>query len=121
MFKIIGLNKNLAQFLILFKLNFSKPQMQHVIHFMESVIACEGTKTIAKLNRYILNHKDQSAFTDFFSYSPWETMRFRYQVAGGIFKILFPPNQQLSFLKRLYLFYSMIQTLPNRLKANILK
>lgn len=72
MFKIVSPTSTLVKFLLLFKLNFSKPQQQHLTNFIEALLACEGHKTIAKLNRLLLDATDQSAFTDFFTYSPWD-------------------------------------------------
>lgn len=65
MFKIIAPVKFLANFLLMLQLRLSKPQRHHLENFMEAILACDGTKTIAKLNRLILDAGDQSAFTDF--------------------------------------------------------
>lgn len=77
MFKIVAPTQALLKFLLLLKLNFSKPQQQHLTNFIEALLACEGAKTIAKLNRLILDATDQSAFTDFFTYSPWDNGELR--------------------------------------------
>jgi len=58
------------KFLLMFKLNLSQPQMRHLINFMDALFACDGTATIARLNNLIYYSTDQSAFTDFFTYSP---------------------------------------------------
>lgn len=78
MFKIVSPTSALVKFLLLFKLNFSKPQQQHLTNFIEALLACEGNKTIAKLNRLLLDATDQSAFTDFFTYSPWDNEALRH-------------------------------------------
>jgi hypothetical protein len=77
MFKIVAPSTALVKFLLLFKLNFSKPQQQHLTNFMEALLACEGNKTLAKLNRLVVDATDQSAFTDFFTYSPWDNGELR--------------------------------------------
>lgn len=55
MFKIVTPTKFLMTFLVALKLNLSEPQCRHLINFMETLLACDGTKTIAKLNRLILD------------------------------------------------------------------
>lgn len=72
MFKIVAPTQALIKFLLLLQLRFSEPQQRHLTNFIEALLACDGTKTIAKLNRLILDANDQSAFTDFFTYSPWD-------------------------------------------------
>jgi len=77
MFKIIAPAKFLVKFLLVLQLRLSKPQQHHLENFIEAILACDGTKTIAKLNRLILDATDQSAFTDFFTYSPWDNQELR--------------------------------------------
>ncbi len=77
MFKIVAPTKALVQFLLMLKLRLSGPQQRHLTNFIEGVLACDGTKTIAKLNRLIAEPTDQSAFTDFFTYSPWDHRELR--------------------------------------------
>jgi hypothetical protein len=98
MFKIIQTTKSLQIFLLLFKLNLSRPQKKHVENFIETLIAYDGNKTIAALNKLIYKPKDQSSFTDFFTYSPWNIDQFRNQIIHGICDITFY-NQQLSLFE----------------------
>jgi len=77
MFKIVEPTKSILAFLLFLKLRFTVPQQRHLTNFMEALLACDGSKTIAKLNRLILNPTDQSAFTDFFTYSPWDNDKLR--------------------------------------------
>ena len=72
MFKIVAPTQALIKFLLLLQLRFSEPQQRHLANFIEALLACDGTKTIAKLNRLIVDATDQSAFTDFFTYSTWD-------------------------------------------------
>ncbi len=78
MFKIIAPVKLLVKFLLMLQLRLSKPQQHHLENFLEAMLACDGTKTISKLNRLILDAGDQSAFTDFFTYSPWDNQELRH-------------------------------------------
>ena len=77
MFKIVAPTQALVKFLLFLQLRFSEPQQRHLTNFIEALLACDGTKTIAKLNRLILDATDQSALTDFFTYSPWDNGELR--------------------------------------------
>lgn len=93
MFKIVQPTKALVKFLLIFKLQLTEPQRQHMTNFIETLLACEGTKTIAKLNRLLLNPTDQSAFTDFFTYSPWDNDQFRQEMRRGLVAWVLGDNQ----------------------------
>lgn len=93
MFKIVKPTKLLVEFLLMFKLEFSKPQFHHLTNFIEALLACEGTKTIARLNRLILDATDQSAFTDFFTYSSWDDAAFRRSVRRALVEWVLAENQ----------------------------
>jgi hypothetical protein len=95
MFKIVNYTPALKTFLLIFHLNLSRPQKRHVKNFMEAVIACEGHKTIARLNQLQFNPTDPSAFSDFFTYSPWDTDAIRYQIFQGAMKLLVGAQSQL--------------------------
>jgi hypothetical protein len=71
-FKITSPTSALIRFLLALQLRLSEPQRAHLTNFIDALLACDGTKTIAKLNRLLLDATDQSAFTDFFTYSPWD-------------------------------------------------
>jgi len=96
MFKIIAPTKFLVKFMLLLKLRFSEPQQRHFTNFIEALLACEGTKTIAKLNRLILDTTDQSAFTDFFTYSPWDNHALRRTVLSTLVKWVLQENSDTS-------------------------
>lgn len=96
MFKIVNHTKSLQTFLLLFKLNFSRPQMRHIEDFVEALIACQGRKTIARLNNLIFDSVDQSAFTDFFTYSPWDDELLRRNMLKTIIELTAPKSSQLS-------------------------
>lgn len=104
MFKIVKTTKWISSFLLLFKLNFSKPQMRHIENFMEALIACEGRKTIARLNHLLFDKLDPSAFTDFFSYSPWDDHQLRIQMLKTMTEMLVPKQAQLSLFENEPLF-----------------
>jgi len=96
MFKIVSYTKSVHTFLLLFKLNFSQPQKRHITNFIESLIACQGRKTIARLNNLLFNNVDQSAFTDFFTYSPWKDEELRFNLLKTGVMLTAPKSSQLS-------------------------
>jgi len=93
MFKIVAPTQALVKFLLVLKLRLSEPQERHLTNFIEALLACEGTKTIAKLNRLILDATDQSAFTDFFTYSPWDDDELRQLWVSAMVKWVLDDNQ----------------------------
>ncbi len=96
MFKIINHTKSVKTFLLLLKLNFSQPQKRHIANFVETLIACQGRKTIAKLNNLLFENIDQSAFTDFFTYSPWNDEDLRLNLLRAGIAMTTPKGSQLS-------------------------
>ncbi len=54
------------------------------MNFVEALLACKGTKTIAKLNHLILDPTDQSAFTDFFTYGPSDNHELRHAMLRAL-------------------------------------
>ena len=103
MFKVVAPTEMLINFLTMFKLNFSEPQKRHLINFIEALLACEGTKTIARLNQLILDTTDQSAFTDFFTYSPWSSIFFRQQMYAALVNWVLQENKDAIFPKPVYI------------------
>jgi hypothetical protein len=103
MFKIVAPTQTLMKFINGLQLNLSEPQMRHVSQFMDALLACEGTKTIAKLNRLILDATDQSAFTDFFTYSPWSNEDLRKQVQRCLINWVAAENKAAFLKKPIYI------------------
>jgi len=68
-------------FILLLKLNLSKPQRKHLVRTGEAIIVCEGRKTLANLYRQWVEAPDVSAVADFFRVSPWEAEEI-YQPLG---------------------------------------
>jgi hypothetical protein len=92
-FKIVAPTKLLVKFLLMLKLRLSEPQQRHLKNFIEANLAYDGTKTIAKLNRLILDATDQSAFTDFFTYSSWNPAEVRRDCLYALVRWVLEENQ----------------------------
>lgn len=103
MFKVVAPTKMITSFLKYIKFDLSEPQTRHLKNFMEALLACEGTKTIAKLNQLILAPTDQSAFTDFFTYSPWSNVLFRQQVYAALVSWVLEQNKDTIFPQPVYI------------------
>lgn len=103
MFKIVAPTKALLKFIFFLNLNFSKPQMRHLINFVDALLACEGTKTIAKLNELILDPTDQSAFTDYFTYSPWSNEHLRQQKQDALVQWVLEENKHSIFPRPIFI------------------
>lgn len=59
-------------FVLLLRLNLSKPQQKHPLCTTDSLIVCEERKTLANLYRQRVEAPDAGAVADFFRVSPWE-------------------------------------------------
>jgi len=70
--RIVRPSALLVTFILLLRLNFSKPQRKHLLRTADAIIACEGRKTLANLYRQWVEAPDASAVADFFRVSPWE-------------------------------------------------
>jgi len=53
-------------------LPLTQPQLAHAIGFMDAVLTLEGRLSLARVNNVLGQPTDQSALSDFFTYSPWE-------------------------------------------------
>jgi hypothetical protein len=61
----------LLTFLLGLRLTFSKPQRGHLERTAESIIVCEGSKTLSALYRLWVEATDDSTVAHFFRDSPW--------------------------------------------------
>lgn len=60
----------LVMFVMLLRLNLSKPQRKHLLRTADAIV-CEEQKTLANLYRQWVEAPDASAVADFFRLSPW--------------------------------------------------
>ncbi|MEW6621458.1 MAG: transposase [bacterium] len=97
MLKIIAPSKALVKFFFMLNLSMSKPQREHALNTMETLIMCESRKTISNLNRTICDSTDQSAMSDFFTYSPWENDTVRRQTIKSLIRWSVEQNQLQMF------------------------
>jgi hypothetical protein len=75
--RIVHPSAHLVTFIMLLRLNFSKPQVRHLQRTADALIVCEGSKTLANLYRQWVESPDVSAVADFFRVSPWEAAEIR--------------------------------------------
>jgi len=101
--KIISPSKNLIKFFLALKLNLSKPQKAHALNVMEALIMCESKKTISNLNRLLCNATDQSAMSDFFTYSPWDNNSLRYNTIRYLIRWALEQSQKQMFLPQRFI------------------
>ncbi len=79
--RIVHPSTILVTFVLLLKLNLSKPQRKHLLPTVDAIIICEGRKTLANLYRQWVEAPDVSAVADFFRVSPWKAEEI-YQPLG---------------------------------------
>jgi SRSO17 transposase len=64
--------EDLINYIYDLNLNFSKPQMKHLLNLISGLINLEGKKNIANLNRNFLNTTNRSNLSRFLTNSPWD-------------------------------------------------
>src|SRR3954464_3860410 len=52
-------------------LRLSRPQRDHLLHLVDSLLVCDERKTLAALQRQFLDATDPSNWADFLRISPW--------------------------------------------------
>ncbi|MFQ5615913.1 MAG: hypothetical protein ACE5GO_05575, partial [Anaerolineales bacterium] len=58
-------------------LGLSKPQHHHLLNIADALLVCEGTKTLAALQRQFLQAPDASNMAGFLRISPWDAEKVR--------------------------------------------
>ena len=61
----------LVKFVIALRLEFSKPQWNHALTFMQGIILTDGRKTVSQIRRSTHKRRDLSCMTRFLNESPW--------------------------------------------------
>ena len=69
--RIVQPSPALESFLDSLRLPLSRPQRDHLLHFTDSLLVCDGSKTLAALQRQFLDSTDPSNWADFLRISPW--------------------------------------------------
>ncbi len=70
--RLVRPSAHLVAFVLLLRLNLSRPQQKHLLRTADGIIVCEERKTLANLYRQWVEAPDASAVADFFRVSPWE-------------------------------------------------
>ena len=69
--RIVQPSPALETFLDSLHLNLSRPQRDHLLHLVDSLLVCDERKTLAALQRQFLDATDPSNWADFLRISPW--------------------------------------------------
>lgn len=70
--RILHNSPDLCSFVNSLNLDFSKPQMRHMLNMADALLTCEDEKTLAELQRQFLEAPDASNMADFLRISPWD-------------------------------------------------
>lgn len=65
----------IVKFLLALRLQMSKPQFNHLLHFVHGIILCEGRKNVSQIRGATDNYRDLSCMTRFLKNSPWNGNR----------------------------------------------
>ena len=81
--RIVQPSPALERFLDSLLLPLSRPQSDHLLQFADSVLVCDGSKTLAALQRQFLDSTDSSNWADFLRISPWLAADVRTALASS--------------------------------------
>jgi DDE superfamily endonuclease len=69
--RIVQPSPALETFLGSLRLDLSRPQRDHLLQLADGLLVCDGSKTLAALQRQFLDSTDPSNWADFLRISPW--------------------------------------------------
>lgn len=78
--RIVTNSVELVKFIFALGLNLSRPQKQHVLNLADALLVSDERKTIANLNRQLVEAKDDSSVHHTFRDSPWQAAELRAKV-----------------------------------------
>jgi len=78
MLRIVEPSAKLLEFIRILNLPLSSPQLAHAIGFIDSLITLDERRSLARANRLLGKPTDQSALSDFFTYSTWDEQAVRH-------------------------------------------
>jgi len=70
--RILHNSEELCTFLKQLDIRLSRPQAHHILNMADALLVCEGTKTLAALQRQFVEAPDASNMADFLRISPWQ-------------------------------------------------
>lgn len=68
---ILHNSEKLCTFLDSLDIRLSQPQRRHILNMADALLVCEGRKTLAALQRQLVETPDASNMADFLRISPW--------------------------------------------------
>jgi hypothetical protein len=70
--RILHNSEKLCTFLDQLNVKLSQPQRRHILNMADSLLVCEDKKTLAALQRQLVEAPDASNMADFLRISPWQ-------------------------------------------------
>lgn len=75
--RILHNSEKLCTFLNQLDVQFSRPQYRHILNMADALLVCEDKKTLAALQRQLVEAPDASNMADFLRISPWQATDMR--------------------------------------------
>ena len=100
--RIVRPSPALESFLDSLRLPLSRPQRDHLLQFADSLLVCDGAKTLAALQRQFLDSTDPSNWADFLRISSWLAADVRTALRRHQVEWLVAEAQQRGLPKILY-------------------
>lgn len=84
--RIVTNSVELIRFVFALGLSISRPQMKHVVNMADAILVSDERKTIANLNRQLVEAKDASSVLHTFRDSPWQADELRHKLLVFLIK-----------------------------------
>ena len=78
--RIVCNSVELVKFVFALGLSLSRPQKQHVLNMVDAILVSDDRKTLANLNRQLVEAKDDSSVAHSFRDSPWQAEELRGKI-----------------------------------------
>lgn len=101
--RIVHNSAKLCTFINQLGLNLSKPQRQHILNLADALLVCEDEKTLAALQRQVLEAPDASNIADFLRISPWEAATVRSALRSSQMKWAITKTESLGLPTIMYI------------------
>lgn len=100
---ILHHSDKLCTFLDQLHLNLSQPQRRHILNLVDALLVCEDRKTLAMLQRQLVEAPDPSNMADFLRISPWQADEVRAALRAHQVAWLIAEAERLQAPKVIYI------------------
>ncbi|MGB9724697.1 MAG: transposase [Chloroflexia bacterium] len=101
--RILHHSDKLCTFLDQLDLELTQPQRRHILNMADALLVCEDKKTLAALQRQLVEAPDPSNMADFLRISPWQANKVRAALQAHQVAWLIAEGERLGAPKVIYI------------------